>query len=74
MERRTTGRIPTRFPQTHTQPDVDLNSKGDAAVTHALSQGCSVFAPPAMFPDVKLLIKLKPIPLEHSTLKAIIFN
>lgn len=48
----------------------DLNSKGDAAVTPALSQGFSVFAPPAMFPDVKLLIKLRPIPLERGELPA----
>lgn len=54
--------------------DTDLNSKGDAAVTPALSQGVSMFVPPAMFPDVKPLIKLKPIPLEHSMLPAIFFN
>lgn len=59
---------------THTQMDMDLNSKGDAAVTQALSQGFSMFVPPAMFPDVKPLIKLKPIPLERSTLPAIFFN
>lgn len=48
----------------------NLNSKGDAAVTPALSQRFSVFAPPAMSPDVKLLIKPRPIPLEHSELLA----
>lgn len=48
----------------------DLNSKGDAAVAPALSQGFSVFVPPAMFPDVKLLIKLRPIPLERGELPA----
>lgn len=59
---------------THTQVGADLNSKGDAEVTRALSQGFSMFVPPAMFPDVKPLIKLKPIPLEHSMLPAIFFN
>lgn len=58
----------------HAQSDTNLNSKGDAAVTQALSQGFSMFVPQAMFPDVKPLIKLKPIPLEHSTLTAIFFN
>lgn len=48
----------------------DLNSRGDAAVTPALSQSISVFVPPARFPDVKLLIKLRPIPLERSQLPA----
>lgn len=51
----------------------DLNSKGDAAVTPALSQCFGVFAnpptPPAMSPDVKLLIKPRPIPLEQSELQ-----
>ena len=60
--------------RSHTRADTDSNSKGDAAVTRALSQGFSVFVPPAMFPDVKPLIKLKPVPLEHSTLPAIFFN
>lgn len=59
---------------TRTQVGTDLNSKGDAEVTRALSQGFSMFVPPAMFPDVKPLIKLKPIPLEHSMLPAIFFN
>lgn len=57
-----------------TQTDKDLNSKGDAAVTQALSLAFSVFVPAAMFPDVKPLIRLKPIPLEHSMLAAIFFN
>lgn len=48
----------------------DLNSKGDAAVTPALSHSIRVFVPPARFPDVKLLIKLRPIPLERSQLPA----
>lgn len=75
MEGFTTGRIHTLSPSlAHAPTDTDLNSKGDAAVTRALSQGFSVFVPPAMFPDVKPLIKLKPIPLEHSTLPAIFFN
>lgn len=56
---------------TSTQVGTDLNSKGDAEVTRALSQGFSMFVPPAMFPDVKPLIKRKPIPLEHSMLPAI---
>lgn len=51
--------------------DTSLNSKGDAAVTQALSQAFSMFVPPVMSPDVKPLIKLKLIPLEHSTLPAI---
>lgn len=46
------------------------NRKGDAAVTPALSQDFSMFVPPAMFRDVKLLIKLKPIPLECNMLAA----
>lgn len=58
----------------HGRAVTHLNSKGDAAVTPALSPGFGVFAPPAMLPDAKLLIKLKPIPLEHSTLPAIFFN
>lgn len=49
---------------------LDLNSKGDAAVTPALSHSISVFVPPARFPDVKLLIKLRPIPLQRSQLPA----
>lgn len=50
----------------------DLKSKGDAAVTPALSQRFGVFAPPAMSPDAKLLIKPRPIPLEHSEPPALI--
>lgn len=53
--------------------DTSLNSKGDAAVTQALSQGFSLFVRPAMSPDIKPLIKLKLIPLEHSMLPAIFF-
>lgn len=54
--------------------DNDFNSKGDAAFKSVLfSPSFSLFVPPAMFPDVKPLIKCKPIPLERSMLPAI-FN
>lgn len=57
------GTLPPRSPS-----QVLTSSKGDAAVTPALSQRFGLFAPPAMSPDVKLLIKPRPIPLEHSEL------
>lgn len=53
-----------------TPAHTDGNSKGDAAVTPALSQCFGGLAPPVMSPDVKLLIKPRPIPLEHSQLPA----
>lgn len=43
--------------------DADLNSKGDAAVTQALSQGFGMFVPPAMFPMLSRSLSSNPFPL-----------